>query len=175
MADPLPVIPSRAFFKAAEVCDLAHVQPYVLRTWEREFPNLGVKRGEAGRVYRRADVELVLRIKQLVFAEGLTLAGARRRIEGEPQPATEPLPFDPFDEATRERLTKVKDGLRSILAMLSGDAAPSVAVPSAAPAGGDGKAGTVNPAAEKAPSRAADTRRRAAARPAKRGSAHARS
>ena len=69
-------IPNRALFKASEVCELAGVQPYVLRSWESEFPDLGVSKSGGGpRVYRRADVERVLRIKQLVFTDGLTLAG----------------------------------------------------------------------------------------------------
>ena len=78
MADAAVEIPKRTLFKAAEVCEIASVQPYVLRSWESEFPDLGVARTAGGpRVYRRADLERVLRIKQLVFGEGLTLAGAR--------------------------------------------------------------------------------------------------
>src|SRR3954451_10903749 len=80
-------IPKRALFKAAEVCDLAKVQPYVLRSWEAEFPELGVaKSAGAPRVYRRTDVEQVLRIKHLLLVEGLTLAGARRRLDEESSP-----------------------------------------------------------------------------------------
>ena len=75
-------IPKRALFKAAEVCDLAKVQPYVLRSWEAEFPELGVaKAAGAPRVYRRVDVEQVLKIKHMLLVEGLTLAGARRKLE----------------------------------------------------------------------------------------------
>src|SRR6184192_1515967 len=80
-------IPKRALFKAAEVCDLAKVQPYVLRSWEAEFPELGVaKSAGAPRVYRRTDVEQVLRIKHLLLVEGLTLAGVRRKLEEEGAP-----------------------------------------------------------------------------------------
>ena len=80
-------IPKRALFKAAEVCDLAKVQPYVLRSWEAEFPDLGIaKTAGAPRVYRRADVQQVLRIKHLLLVDGLTLAGARRRLEEETAP-----------------------------------------------------------------------------------------
>src|SRR3982750_3170395 len=80
-------IPNRALFKPAEVCDIVKVQPYVLRTWEAEFPELGVAKTAGGpRVYRRADLEFVLRIKHLLFVEGLTLAGARRKLLDE-QPA----------------------------------------------------------------------------------------
>src|SRR5262245_639951 len=80
-------IPNRALFKPAEVCDIVKVQPYVLRSWEAEFPELGVsKSAGAPRVYRRADVEQVARIKNLLLVEGLTLAGARRRLEEESAP-----------------------------------------------------------------------------------------
>ncbi len=83
-------IPKRALFKASEVCEIAGVQPYVLRSWESEFPDLGVSKSAGGpRIYRRADVERVLRIKQLVFADGLTLAGVRRRIDEEAPPVLE--------------------------------------------------------------------------------------
>ena len=74
--------PKRELFKAAEVCEVVQVQPYVLRSWEAEFPQIGqAPAGGGARVYRRTDIELVLRIKQLVFDEGLTLSGARRRLE----------------------------------------------------------------------------------------------
>src|SRR5206468_8390081 len=80
-------IPKRALFKAAEVCDLVKVQPYVLRSWEAEFPELSVsKTAGAPRVYRRVDVEQGLRIKHLLLGDGLTLAGARRRLEEETAP-----------------------------------------------------------------------------------------
>lgn len=81
--DPI-TIPQRALFKASEVCELLRIQPYVLRSWENEFKDLGVAKTPGGpRTYRRADVERALRIRQLVFVEGLTLAGARRRMEQE--------------------------------------------------------------------------------------------
>lgn len=113
-------IPKRALFKAAEVCDLVKVQPYVLRTWEAEFPNLGVARSAGGsRVYRRADVEQVLRIKHLLLDEGLTLAGVRRKLEEESAPvADEPAIEELLGRNARERLTQVKRGLQSLLELL---------------------------------------------------------
>jgi DNA-binding transcriptional MerR regulator len=118
----------RAWLKAGEVCELAQVQPYVLRTWELEFPDLGVMRTPGGpRMYRRADVERVLRIKQLVFGDGLTLAGARRKIEEERAAPSDELPFDDEPEPAgrklpadaRRRIVRVRDELRSLLALLS--------------------------------------------------------
>ena len=115
-------IPKRALFKAAEVCELAKVQPYVLRSWEAEFPRLGIaKAAGAPRVYRRADVEQVLRIKHLLLVEGLTLAGARRRLEEETAPvgADTPEIDELIGQNARERLTAVKRGLQSILDLLA--------------------------------------------------------
>jgi DNA-binding transcriptional MerR regulator len=116
-------IPKRALFKAAEVCDLVKLQPYVLRSWEAEFPALGVAKAAGGpRFYRRADVEQVLRIKHLLLIEGLTLAGARRRLEeeGTPVAADAPMIDELIGRNARERLTEVKRGLRSILDLLAG-------------------------------------------------------
>ena len=117
-------IPNRALFKSSEVCEIASVQPYVLRSWESEFPDLGVAKSSGGpRIYRRADVERVLRIKQLVFADGLTLAGVRRRIEEEAPPMLEEAEAAPIKELlgrnAKERLSEVKRGLMNILEMLN--------------------------------------------------------
>src|SRR5260370_32050940 len=114
-------IPKRALFKPAEVCDIANVQSYVLRRWEAEFPKLGVWKAEGGpRVYRRADVEQVLRIKHLLLVEGLTLAGARRKLEEAAAPVAADAPA--IDELVganaRERLTAVKRVLQSLLDLL---------------------------------------------------------
>ena len=115
-------IPRRALFKAAEVCDLVKVQPYVLRSWESEFPRLGVAKTAGGpRVYRRADVEQVMRIKHLLLVDGLTLAGARRKLDEESEPVGRDAPV--LDELlgrnARDRLTEVKRGLRAILDLLA--------------------------------------------------------
>jgi DNA-binding transcriptional MerR regulator len=130
-------IPNRALFKAAEVCELVKVQPYVLRSWEAEFKDLGVmKSGSSARVYRREDIERVLRIKHLLLIEGLTLAGVRRRLEEEAEPPLEDLaaaPQIPINDAVRERITAVKRGLRSLLDLLE---APLGAQPSASIAAG---------------------------------------
>ena len=115
-------IPKRALFKAAEVCELVKVQPYVLRSWEAEFPRLGIAKTEGGtRVYRRADVEQVLRIKHLLLVDGLTLAGARRRLEEETSPVGAGLELEELmGRNARERLAEVKRGLHSILELLAG-------------------------------------------------------
>jgi DNA-binding transcriptional MerR regulator len=130
MADTLQdvTIPDRPAFKAAEVCEIAKVQPYVLRSWESEFPDLGVARTPGGpRVYRKADVERVLRIRHLVFGEGLTLAGVRRRLESEAAvtpkavvaPPDDTLFNDVIGADLKSRLSQIKSGLKSVLELLS--------------------------------------------------------
>ncbi|HJR60498.1 MAG TPA: MerR family transcriptional regulator [Vicinamibacterales bacterium] len=115
-------IPNRSLFRQPEVCELAQVQSYVLRSWEAEFPDLGVAKTEGGpRVYRRADLERVLRLKHLLFVEGLTLAGARRKLESEhPAPPEKPGELDALlSRDVRERLMQVKRGLRELQVMLA--------------------------------------------------------
>lgn len=118
--------PKRETFKASDVCEMAQLQPYMLRTWETEFPGLGQVPGGGGpRVYRRADVELVLRIRQLVFNEGLTLAGARRRLEEEAEPTRSVASLavdDALDDLAKARLRGIRQGLEAILALLSQNA-----------------------------------------------------
>ena len=115
--------PQRSVYKPAEVCALAKLQPYVLRSWEAEFPDLGMSpEGSQLRVYSRADVNKVLRIKELLFVEGLTLGAARRKILKEApaaDQAEQPPLAELLDADVRARVEDVKTGLRSILAMLS--------------------------------------------------------
>jgi DNA-binding transcriptional MerR regulator len=115
-------------YKAAEVCDLAQLQPFVLRSWEKEFPGIGIqKSSDSQRLYRQSDVDQLLRIKQLVFGEGLTLAGARRKID-ESMPA-QAATADEVSEVievigadVHKRISHVRNGLRSILHLLDGRA-----------------------------------------------------
>jgi DNA-binding transcriptional MerR regulator len=122
-----PAVPNRPLFRPQEVCELAELQPYVLRSWESEFPDLGVTKTPNGpRVYRRADVERVLRIKHLVFVDGLTLAGARRRLSEEGLAAPDPAVDDAdvaamIDGEMRQQLRDVRRGLSWMLGVLSGD------------------------------------------------------
>jgi len=121
VADTRATIPDRGLFKAAEVCEIAGVQPYVLRSWELEFPSIGTAKSPGtARVYRKADVERILRIKDLVFTEGLTLAGARRRLEEEAAPAEPAIERVAADPAAKEKIGQIKDGLRALLDMLDG-------------------------------------------------------
>ena len=81
MSRPAVAIPEKLFFKIGEVCELAGVQAHVLRYWESEFPMLAPQKNRAGqRVYRKRDVEMALRIKELLYEDMYTIAGAKKRL-----------------------------------------------------------------------------------------------
>ena len=111
---------SEARYKVAEVCRLADVQPYVLRYWESEFPVLAAPKGASGpRLYSALELKIIERIKKLLYDEGYTIAGAKKRLEAELKegggpPAAEPEPLvltapapEPSESTgTRRRRTK---------------------------------------------------------------------
>lgn len=141
-------IPNRPVFRSQDVCEIAEVQPYVLRTWETEFPDLGVAKAAGGpRIYRRADVERVLQIKHLLFIDGLTISGVKRRLgevqTARPEPATT-MDADVaalVDGETRQHLKRVRSGLQWILGLLVGEGASAsefVLTPSTAGVSGRG-------------------------------------
>jgi DNA-binding transcriptional MerR regulator len=79
-----PEIPDKLYFKIGEVSELLGVEPYVLRYWESEFPALSPKKSGTGhRLYRRKDVELLLRIKHLLYERRFTIEGARQALQAE--------------------------------------------------------------------------------------------
>lgn len=84
MGQPAVAIPEKIFFKIGEVCDLVDVQAHVLRYWETEFPMLSPQKNRSGqRSYRRRDVEIALRIKELLYEDLYTIAGAKKKLQGE--------------------------------------------------------------------------------------------
>jgi DNA-binding transcriptional MerR regulator len=114
-----PVIPDKLYFRIGEVARLCRLPAYVLRFWETEFPMLKpVKSSTGQRMYRQRDVENVLRIKQLLYEEGFTIAGARQHLRQETKPAKQQagLPFPRKDSP--QSLKKVRQGLQEILGIL---------------------------------------------------------
>lgn len=84
MGQTAVVIPEKIYFKIGEVCDLVGVQAHVLRYWETEFPMLSPQKNRSGqRSYRRRDVEIALRIKELLYEDMFTIAGAKKKLSGE--------------------------------------------------------------------------------------------
>ena len=81
MSSDIVLPKGKSSFKMNEVCKLANVQPYMLRFWGTEFPQLEAKKSGTGqRLYSRGQVSLILEIRRLLFDEGLTIAGVRKRI-----------------------------------------------------------------------------------------------
>jgi len=88
-----PSIPEKLYYKAVEVCQITDTQPYVLRFWESEFPQLASEKNRSGqRVYRREDIDLILRIKKLLYEEEYTIASARQAIENGQTTIVDELP-----------------------------------------------------------------------------------
>lgn len=84
MGLPAVAIPEKIYFKIGEVCELVGVQAHVLRYWETEFSMLSPQKNRSGqRSYRRRDVEIALRIKQLLYDEMFTIAGAKKKLQTE--------------------------------------------------------------------------------------------
>lgn len=80
-------IPDKLYFRIGEVARLTGIQPYILRYWESEFPVLQPKKSGTGqRLYRKRDIEIVLKIKQLLYDQRYTIAGAKRRLQDEVEP-----------------------------------------------------------------------------------------
>lgn len=89
MGQTAVVIPEKIYFKIGEVCDLVGVQAHVLRYWETEFPTLSPQKNRSGqRSYRRRDVEISLRIKELLYDEMFTIAGAKKKLQQEMRETT---------------------------------------------------------------------------------------
>jgi len=118
------VIPDKEEFKIGEVCEIAGVKPFVLRYWETEFPELSPAKGAGGqRTYTRADVQLILRIKQLLYEERFTVAGAKKRLGEEvaaPPSKAARLDTKGSDqlESMRRVLKQSRRELEAILALL---------------------------------------------------------
>ncbi len=126
------VIPDRLYFKIGDVAQICGVEPYVLRFWETQFPQLKPnKSGTGQRLYRKREVELALDIKRLVHEEGYTIAGARQALESRQRGGTQQAASAPAavssataapgarSESQKAAILRVKSELREIVAMLT--------------------------------------------------------
>ena len=151
MGRPAVIIPEKLFFKIGEVCELAGVQAHVLRYWESEFPMLAPQKNRAGqRVYRKRDVEIALRVKELLYEDQYTIAGAKKRLAndlraggkikmGSDENGEEPAEFGSGASAKsapssasnagstaqdRKALKQLSTELKELLALLEGSKSP---------------------------------------------------
>jgi DNA-binding transcriptional MerR regulator len=118
-------IPNKQYFKIGEVSSLTQLESYVLRYWETEFKSIRpVRMGSNQRMYRRKDVETILEIKKLLYDEGFTIAGAKKKIsqthklEKESSVVKEDPPGPP-SEPLRNLLQEVRDALLDLRQVLS--------------------------------------------------------
>jgi DNA-binding transcriptional MerR regulator len=119
-------IPSKLFFKIGEVCELTDTQPYVLRYWESEFPALAPAKNNSGqRIYRRRDIETILRIKTLLYEEGFTIAGAKKKLEQEMKeqgkggaPTPPPDAVLSGNDGLKEEILSIRAELKGILELI---------------------------------------------------------
>ena len=117
-------IPKKLFYKIGEVCSLTDTQPYVLRFWESEFPQLAPRKTRTGqRVYRPRDIEMVLEIKKLLYEEGFTIAGARKKLGMDGSPA-DSVAGEPSEEQAPDTLAlleaqeEVRSALSEVLSIM---------------------------------------------------------
>lgn len=113
------LIPEKLYFRIGEVARLCRLPAYVLRFWETEFPQLKpVKSSTGQRMYRRRDVESVVRIKQLLYEEGYTIAGARQHLRDEGKAGKRQVAL-PFMAGSSADLRQIRQGLQEILTILA--------------------------------------------------------
>ena len=118
-AKPEPV---QEFFSIGDVCDLTELKPHVLRYWESQFKFLSPAKNRSGnRVYQRREIEMVMLVKHLLYAEKYTIEGARQKLdEFRKSGAMKPAVRTGLDTET---VQMVERDLREILALLDGDTA----------------------------------------------------
>jgi DNA-binding transcriptional MerR regulator len=113
------LIPDKLYFRIGEVATLCRLPAYVLRFWESEFPQLKpIKSSTGQRMYRRRDVESVLRIKQLLYEQGFTISGARQQLRAETK-SDKTQTAIPFPTQAAPEIQHIRRGLREILDLLS--------------------------------------------------------
>lgn len=124
--------PKRLYYKIGEACKLLDIQPYVLRYWETEFPLLTPTKSKSGqRVYSQAEMEIIRRIKELLYDEGFTIAGAKKKLEAEmaaggpaegpaesvaePRQEKSASASDPLDTQATQRIETLREGIADAL------------------------------------------------------------
>jgi len=107
-------IPDKLYFRIGEVSRLTRTPQYVLRFWETQFPQLRVRKSSTGhRMFRRREVEMLLEIKDLLYKQGFTIEGARKKLSQEVRQQALP-----FQDPRRDTLRRVGKDLRELLELL---------------------------------------------------------
>jgi DNA-binding transcriptional MerR regulator len=115
--------PVQEFFSIGDVCQLTELKPHVLRYWESQFRFLNPAKNRSGnRVYQRREIELIMLVKHLLYAEKYTIEGARRRIEHYRR--TGSLKSEARYALQHETIENLANEIRNVLAILDGKKAP---------------------------------------------------
>ena len=113
-------LPDKIYFKIGEVSEIVGVEPYVLRYWETEFELLKPSKAPSRhRLYKKRDVELLLEIKRLLYADGFTIEGARKKLKESKKEEKEQLKLPLADQKYRNALVKIRKDLESLRKLLS--------------------------------------------------------
>lgn len=113
-------LPDKIYFKIGEVSEIVGVEPYVLRYWETEFDLLKPSKAPSKhRLYKKRDVELLLEIKRLLYTEGFTIEGARKKLKETKKEVKDQLRLPLSDQKYRSALAKIKKDLQSLRKLLS--------------------------------------------------------
>jgi len=114
-----PEIPDKLFFRIGEVSTMLGLEAYVLRYWETEFPSLSPKKSGTGhRLYRRKDVEMLLKIKHLLYEKRFTIDGARQFLQAESKAASSKESKQEQQVLFQDPLSEIRRELAEILKML---------------------------------------------------------
>jgi DNA-binding transcriptional MerR regulator len=113
-------LPERKYYAISDVAKETELQPYVLRFWEKEFPMLRPKKSRTNnnRQYQRRDIELVMRIKHLLYTEGYTIEGARQRLKTEPSGEKTAVAVGASPSSTKQVIAEIRIELEAIVALL---------------------------------------------------------
>jgi DNA-binding transcriptional MerR regulator len=115
-----PILPEKIYFKIGEVSEIVGVEPYVLRYWETEFDLLKPSKAPSKhRLYKKRDVELLLDIKRLLYTEGFTIEGARKKLREVKKEEKDQLKLPLVDQKYKSALIKVKKDLETLRKLVS--------------------------------------------------------
>ena len=115
-----PILPEKIYFKIGEVSEIVGVEPYVLRYWETEFDLLKPSKAPSKhRLYKKRDVELLLDIKRLLYTEGFTIEGARKKLREVKKEEKDQLKLPLADQKYKSALIKVKKDIEALRKLVS--------------------------------------------------------
>ena len=113
-------VPEKIYYRIGEVAEITELQPYILRYWESEFRALSPIKNSAGqRLYKKRDIEILEKIKELLYEKGFTIAGARRQLAALEKEKEQALLQE--NEVLKDQVTQIEQELKNILTLMDTD------------------------------------------------------